>query len=188
MGKKKYILKYYYRGNLQTGFAWLTKGTNISLVYKKFGAFCKYPNIDSACINSGRLITQTVEFCTLVPNIFRLIISVFSLRTNMRISSHAPGSNSQITVIHRSLQNQVLRVQNLLHNILLMPRIRRWLLHVAKFADHLIITYQLSQSLTRTPPRQYKVRWSREMLSEVCRLDKNDNRSYAISSLLPQLF
>ena len=46
MGKKKY----YYHGNLWTGFAWLTIEINVTILYTrpfKFGDFCECPNIDS---------------------------------------------------------------------------------------------------------------------------------------------
>lgn len=130
-----------------TGFAWLTTGTNITVLCTrplKFGAFVNIQILTQACVNSGRLVTQTVEFCTPAPNIFSVIISVFSLDTKMRISSRAPSNNSQITGVHRSLQKYVLLVQNLLHNILHLSRILRWLLNNAAFADHCIITTQSS--------------------------------------------
>jgi hypothetical protein len=55
---------------------------------------CKSRN--QGCTNIRRLVTRVTKFCSVVPNIFSIIIAASPWHTNMRISSHAPRRKRQL--------------------------------------------------------------------------------------------
>jgi len=74
--------------------------------------------------------TKIPDDYVLAPNIFSIIIAVFSLHTKMCISSHAPSRRSQITVMlaGHSIIISESSILNLLHVTFPSPSIWMWLL------------------------------------------------------------
>jgi hypothetical protein len=83
------------------------------------------------------------KFWAVLPNIFCIIIAVFSLHSKMCIISHTPSRKHQITEVYWTLQNSGSSVRKLLCLTLLVPRFWRWLLEFWKIFGSLCWSMKL---------------------------------------------
>jgi hypothetical protein len=81
------------------------------------------------CINPRHLVTQVTKFCTAAPNIFSIIIAVFSLHKEMCTSLHGLSRKNQMTVTIIIILELC---KTLFYVTLLVPQIWEWLVDFQK--------------------------------------------------------